>query len=432
MTVATDLLCDISGLAHGGAGVARIDGRVIFVSGALPGESVLVRITDDSRPSWWRGHVVDVVNPSPDRTPISCPAAAAGAGCCDLAFATAEGIRRAKATILSDAMTRIGHLEPPAGLVVEPIVGSQPVGGGKPVVAGELGHRWRIRARLGIGDDGATVGFRAAHSNAIVAQKCAALTSELTAALGELDSVDLRAGAELLAVHDDAGTVHLAEVEAPPKSKRPGGGRAGAQRRRAQRGPSGRLRMLRGAPVAHYAVDDRGWDLPLDVFWQAHRGAAQTYAQTVRTWLREWGPQATVWDLYGGAGVFAGAACDEGARAVHIVDTEAAALAAADTLFDRQTVQAHHSAVTPGILATLPGPDVVIADPPRSGAGNAVVDTICAAEPAAIVHIGCDPAAFARDVGRFVAAGYTVAEVRAIDAFPLTHHVEALALLTRS
>ena len=73
--------CDVTGLAHGGAGVARIDGRVVFVAGALPGETVLVQITDDSRAAWWRGHVLEVVVPSPDRTPVSCPAAAAGAGC---------------------------------------------------------------------------------------------------------------------------------------------------------------------------------------------------------------------------------------------------------------------------------------------------------------------------------------------------------------
>ncbi|QKT07230.1 class I SAM-dependent RNA methyltransferase [Gordonia sp. X0973] len=427
-TGAPPLRCEVTALAHGGAGVARVDGRVVFVSGALPGETVLAEVTDGSRPAFWRARVVDVLEPSPDRTPVSCPAAAAGAGCCDLAYATPAAIRRAKTTILTDALSRIGRLDPPAEVGIEPIDG------------GGSGHGWRIRARLGVGADGA-VGFRAAHGERIVDGRCAALTAEMTAALAATDLAGVDPGSELLAVHDDAGAVHLAVRS--PGSARPAprargrrqtrgkGARASAQRHRSLR-PSAPDRVLAGAPVARYRVGAREWELPVGAFWQAHRGAAGTYAEVAREWLSRPMPPGPVWDLYGGAGVFAGSALDAGAGEVHVVDTEPDALSAARAVYSDGPVQLVRAAVSPAALADLPAPAAVILDPPRSGAGAAVMDAVCAAAPTVIVHVGCDPASFARDVGRAVAAGYRLADLRGFDAFPLTHHLEAMALLIRS
>ncbi|MFT4199402.1 TRAM domain-containing protein, partial [Gordonia sp. (in: high G+C Gram-positive bacteria)] len=208
------LTCTTTALAHGGAGVARVDGRVVFVTGALPGETVLAEVTDDSRPAFWRARTVEVQSPSPDRVPVSCPAAAAGAGCCDLAYGTVPAIARAKAGILADALERIGGLTPPPALSVDAVAG------------GESGHRWRIRARLGVDDRGA-VGFRAAHSTAIVTEPCAAPTAEMTAAVAALDPRDLTPGAEIAVVHDDDGRVHVVEsVTAAPRRGGGGGARA--------------------------------------------------------------------------------------------------------------------------------------------------------------------------------------------------------------
>ncbi|GED97840.1 class I SAM-dependent RNA methyltransferase [Gordonia crocea] len=421
MPAGARLRCRVDALAHGGAGVARVDGRVVFVSGALPGETVLAEVTDDSREAFWRARAVEIEEPSPDRTPVSCPSAAAGAGCCDLAFGTAAVIRSAKATVLTDALNRIGRIEPPADLAVEALPG------------GESGHGWRIRARLGVADDGSAVGFRQVHGSAVVAQRCAALTVELADAVAGLDPSSLRPGAEVWAVHDDAGRIHLAEAAGavPPRPTR-GPARVTTQRRRAKRtAPAGPPRPVLGEATVSYRVGNRRWELPVDAFWQAHRGAAGVYADTAAGWLAPWAPDGVVWDLYGGAGVFAGAAADGGARQIHLVDTAPAALAAAQTVFGDR-VRSHRAAVSPAAVAGLPDPDVVVLDPPRSGAGNAVMDAVAAAGPAAVVHVGCDPAAFARDIGRLVGTGYRLTALRAFDAFPLTHHVEAMALLVRA
>jgi tRNA/tmRNA/rRNA uracil-C5-methylase (TrmA/RlmC/RlmD family) len=72
-----------------------------------------------------------------------------------------------------------------------------------------------------------------------------------------------------------------------------------------------------------------------------------------------------------------------------------------------------------------------VLDPPRSGAGREVIDQLAAAEVRRIVHIGCEAASFARDVGLYTKHGYRVEGLRVFDSFPLTHHVECVAVLTR-
>ena len=84
------------------------------------------------------------------------------------------------------------------------------------------------------------------------------------------------------------------------------------------------------------------------------------------------------------------------------------------------------------VLAGLPGgPDVVVADPPRKGLGRAVVGALAGFGPARGVYVACDPAALARDVAFFADHGYALGPLRAFDAFPMTHHMECVALLTR-
>jgi tRNA/tmRNA/rRNA uracil-C5-methylase (TrmA/RlmC/RlmD family) len=80
-------------------------------------------------------------------------------------------------------------------------------------------------------------------------------------------------------------------------------------------------------------------------------------------------------------------------------------------------------------LDDLPVPDAVVLDPPRKGAGRAVVDAVARRRPARVVYVACDPAALARDVAWFAGHGYRLAQLRAFDAFPMTHHVECVALL---
>jgi tRNA/tmRNA/rRNA uracil-C5-methylase (TrmA/RlmC/RlmD family) len=143
----------------------------------------------------------------------------------------------------------------------------------------------------------------------------------------------------------------------------------------------------------------------------------------------------TAWDLYGGVGLFAAVLAGQVGTdgAVSVVESSRQAVAdGRAALADLPQVDWRVGRVE-RVLGLLDGrPDVVVADPPRRGLGRALVDELCAREPARVVHVACDPAALARDVALFGERGYRLARVRAFDAFPMTHHFECVALLVRA
>ncbi len=144
-------------------------------------------------------------------------------------------------------------------------------------------------------------------------------------------------------------------------------------------------------------------------------------------------PGATAWDLYGGVGVFAAVLADQvgtGGRVEAVELSRRAAQDGAEALSDLGQVRFHAGRVEQ-LLPELPAPQVVVLDPPRAGAGRDVVAAVAAAGPERVVHVGCDPAAFGRDVGLYRDHGFELADLRVYAAFPSTHHVECLALFTR-
>jgi tRNA/tmRNA/rRNA uracil-C5-methylase (TrmA/RlmC/RlmD family) len=168
-------------------------------------------------------------------------------------------------------------------------------------------------------------------------------------------------------------------------------------------------------------------------FWQAHRDAARTYSQLVSDWAR---PDSgmTAWDLYGGAGLFAAVLADavgESGQVLSVDSARTASRAARATLGDLGQVRVVSDSVRRALTAQRSSADVAVLDPPRGGAGREVIDLLAAAEVPRIVHIGCEAASFARDVGLYQRHGYTVRELSVFDSFPLTHHIECVALLTR-
>ncbi|MET9327874.1 TRAM domain-containing protein [Tsukamurella sp. NPDC003166] len=390
MLVPNDLLeltCGAPG--HGGFVIARHEGRAVFVRGALPGETVRARVTEVKK-SYARATAEEVLIVSPHRVGEACAAAAAGAGCCDLTFAAPAYQRELKADVLHDLLARFGGFEPGAfEPTVEPLSGA-PVTG------------WRHRARL-VADGAGALGQHAFRSDAVVVAPCAQLPAALTDLAGDVRPVP---GTEVALVLDDAGAAHAA---VPARRGRP-------------------ATALSGDALAEYRVGTRSWKIPVGGFWQAHRDAATRYAALVGGYAAQYGGDGGhAWDLYGGAGVLAGALIDEG-MSVDVVETSGGAIAAGKQTLAREPVVFHRGDVA-SRLKGLRAPSTVVLDPPRTGAGAAVMTAITAAAPRAIVHVGCDPAAFARDVGAACENGYRVAELSAYDAFPGTHHLEAFAVL---
>lgn len=385
---ADELLLTVDAPANGGSCVARADGRVVFVRYALPGETVRARVTS-RRSGYWHADAVEILEPSPDRIDPLCPIAGPhGAGCCDLSFASPRATRRIKGEVVANQLSRLGGFDG-GELVAEPVGAGEPTG-------------WRTRVRLEVGADGRP-GFHRFHSDELVTDlNCGQLPAGM---LADLPADVLRAGDQVHVVLDDDGNRH---VVCAAKGRR--------------------TRVAQGEYLTVWRVGGRTWRLPATAFWQAHRDAAAAYSALVADWaqLPEGG---LAWDLYGGAGLFAAALAESGARVVSVDTARAGARAGRAALADLPEVRFVTDSVRRAISG-LPRADVAVLDPPRTGAGREVIDAVAAAGAPRVIHIGCEAASFARDIGLYRAAGYRVEQLRVFDAFPLTHHVECVALLT--
>ena len=388
-----ELVLSTGPAANGGSCVARHDGRVVFVRYALPGERVRVRLTAQ-RGSYWHGEAVEVLQAAPDRIDPLCPVAGVdGAGCCDLSFVTPEAARVLKAQVVSNQLARLGDHR----------------WEGHAEAVGDGGARgWRTRVRLGVGPDG-RAGLHRYHSGELVTDlRCAQLPAAM---LEGLDGPRWEAGEQIHVAIDDDGDRHV-----------------GVTARR-WRG----VRVAEGPGRCVQRVGGWVWRLPLTVFWQSHRDVPPLYSDLVRSAARDYrGGRA--WDLFGGAGLFAAALTDAvGADGqVWTVDTSRAGSAAAGrALAGAEAVQVVTQSVRHFLAAQSGGADIAVLDPPRAGAGREVIGLLADAGVSTVIHFGCEVAAFARDVGLYRGRGYRVESIRVFDAFPLTHHVECVAVLTR-
>jgi len=429
--VDSDLIeLEIGPVAHGGHCVARLDvtadagaatdepgrGRVVFVRHTLPGERVLARLTESGEGStFWRADAVEVLEASPDRVASAWPAAGpGGVGGGELAHVALPAQRRWKAAVLSEQLQRLAHLE--REVVVEAAPGDDERGG--------LG--WRTRIEL-VADPGGRAGMSGFRSHVVHPLEAMPLASDAIGAL-DLFSRVWRPGSRIEAVAPAGGDTPLVLVDGVPFDLR-----RGRPDTRDNARTSVNETVVVGERTSVYRVSAAG-------FWQVHREAPAVLTRAVLDALGDV-DGATVLDLYSGSGLFtvplAGAVGETGA--VVAVEGEARAVRdARRSMHDRPNVELHEGDVA-RVLAGDEDPgssvvhaDAVVLDPPRVGAGRAVVAAIGELRPERVVYVACDPAALARDVAYFAEGGYELTGLRAFDLFPMTHHVEAVAVLTRS
>jgi tRNA/tmRNA/rRNA uracil-C5-methylase (TrmA/RlmC/RlmD family) len=373
----------VGAVAHGGHCVARHEGRVVFVRHALPGERVVVVVTEDRADKFCRADAVEVLAASPDRVAPSCPVAVpGGCGGCDWQHATWEAQRALKAAVVSEQLSRLAGLSVP--VEVEELPG------------GPL--RWRTRVRMTV-DESGRPGFFAHRSHRVIPVDDCPIS-----VYGTVDEVTSRTwppGSTLTVAVDSTARTHVAVDDEE------------------------------GEVAVERAVQ-REWRV--SGFWQAHPDAADVYGEVVADWS---GLSAgdTAWDLYAGVGLFAavlGTQVGPSGSVMAVESYRPAAVEAAANLADLPQVRVFAGRVE-SVLRAGEGPDpsVVVLDPPRKGAGRAVVDAIAARGTPRVVYVACDPAALARDVATFAGHGFDLTRLRAFDAFPMTHHVECVALLER-
>jgi tRNA/tmRNA/rRNA uracil-C5-methylase (TrmA/RlmC/RlmD family) len=391
----------ITRMAHGGEGIGELDGRVVFVRGAYPGDVVEATVTQVKK-RFARAELDRVTTPGPLRVEQSCPAAAAGAGCCDFGDLDPAQETELKAGILLGQLSRLGRVEDaPAPELID----LQPVRG------------WRTRVRLGVDKQG-RAGFRAHASRDLIHIPCTQVVPELLEGLVGPGARTFTPGAEVVAVLDSTGARHVVET------------RRASRGRRVEKVTD----VLEGSGTVTEQADGHTFRFPATAFWQAHVQAPDAYTGLIRRWLADLVPaeNQTGWDLYGGVGLFVPALADslgEGAT-IHSVDYSPAAAELTQDSLAPYRVEMHNARVEKS-LATLPAPRVVVLDPPRTGAGDEVVAGVAAKQPERIIHVGCDPATFSRDVAAWGENGYRVERLAVVNAFPGTHHFEVIGELAR-
>jgi tRNA/tmRNA/rRNA uracil-C5-methylase (TrmA/RlmC/RlmD family) len=382
-----ELEVEIERAGPGGDCVARVpDGRVVFVRGALPGELVRVAITDDNK-RFLRADTVAVLKASADRVTPPCPLAVPGrCGGCDWQHAKLGTARSIKGEVLREQLTRLGGIDPgPIRVQAAPHHTD--------------GLGWRTRTQVSVGRDGSR-GLMRHRSHAVERVRSCPITHPLIDGAGAWKST----GPEGHRVRHQA-RLRVSFAASPTH---------------------GQVVVDEGGSLTHTALEHE-FQVSHGGFWQVHPDAPEMLTQAVLGALQPQ-PGERALDLYAGAGLFTYAL---GSRGVDVTAVESSKDAAVDARVNCEgldvTVLSKDVAVA---LEELTDPvDLIVLDPPRTGAGAEVMKLLAALRPRAIAYVSCDGATLARDLRALEEAGYRVAELEAFDLFPMTAHLECLALV---
>lgn len=407
----------LDGVAHGGYAVGRLAGRVVFVRGGIPGETVRVRLNRrGTKGRFWYGDVVEVLNAALERVEHPWPAAQLPldsdqdhpaqepVGGLDLGHVSLAGGRKWKSAVITDQLRRLGRITWP-DVEVEAVPGDADRGG----------LQSRTRVQLAVDSQG-RAGMRPQRSHDVIA------LDQLPIAVPSFAELDVfsrtwPAGSKLqIALPNDSDP--FIAVDGQPWPRR----RSGPVRKYVNEQVS--------ATVAGERVTQR-FQVAGTGFWQVHRAAPELLVAAVLD-AAQLQPGDSVVDLYSGVGLFSAflaRAVGSAGRVVAIESDELAVRCARRNFHDQPHVELIAGDVRRiARRGELPRVSVAVLDPPRAGAGAEVIRALVASGPRKIVHVSCDPATFARDVATYYELGWQMRKLRAFDIYPLTHHVETLAV----
>lgn len=398
--VGTEWTVSVGPVAHGGHCVARHEGQVVFVRHALPGERVVARVTEGRvGDRFVRADAVDVLEAAPERVAAPCRYAATRVcGGCDFQHVALTHQRHLKASVVKEQFARL------AGLDVDVEVAAVP--------GDDDGLRWRTRVEFAV-DPSGRAGLRGHRSSRVVPVDDCLIATHRVIDSGVLDTdwQDCTAVDVIDAAHPDEPVLVPLPI---PKGSDQGGGLVGE-------------RVVDGAWEGEFVVAARG-------FWQVHPGAASTFLWRVSALLAPV-PGDRVLDLYAGSGLFAmrlGELVSSGGFVLAVEGDSRAVRSGATNTEHLENVEWREGRVDRE-LATLVDQgiraDLAVLDPPRTGAGPGVMAHVAAMGVRRLVYVACDPAALARDVRAAADHGYELVSLEAWDAFPMTHHVECIAVL---
>ena len=432
-------------LVAGGDGLARRAGQVVFVPATAPGDEALVDI-DEVHRSYARGHLVEVLRPGPGRVRPRCPLVGECGGCQwqHLDYPTQLA---AKTELVAEALRRVGKLDVPVA----------------PCRPAPDPWRYRAKAQLPVAGQGAQLvlgPYRRGTHQVVDAPTCPIQAADNDRVLAAVRRVLTALGVPAYDEASGSGVVRHVLVrsagpgqvvvvlvtavdswsEAPRVARRlrqeaPDlvGVLQNVQPLRTNRvlGPVSRVLVGRSDLTEHLG----GLALRAEAtsFFQVHPAAADLLFALAVT-EADVHPDDVVTDLYCGAGALTLLLAQRAARAVGVeVDDRAVAAARANAVANGIANAVFLAGRVEDTLAALPEPPTVVTlDPPRAGAGAAVMRAVAALGPRRVVYVSCNPVTLARDLAALVATGFAVAHALPVDMFPQTAHVEVVARVDRA
>jgi 23S rRNA (uracil1939-C5)-methyltransferase len=413
--------------AAGGRMIARQDGQVVLVGGAIPGERVSALIERVGKGVVY-AQTVSIEDASPDRREPFTDPLCGGCLYAHVAYSRQLGM---KSQVIADALGRIGRITLPA-----------PVG-----VAASPDEGYRMRARMHV--RGTRAGFfregtheicDARATRQLLPETCDVL-DRVTAGLRSLgaDAVrELELSENVDASHRAVHLVTASPVDARPLAAlgdAPGlTGLSVSRPATTPHMPSSPIVSVAGEPYVTDVLKIEDHEIVLRrhvlAFFQGNRFLLRDLVAHVVGQIQA---QSTVIDLYAGAGLFSiAAAASRGARVTAVEGDRVAALDLETNVQSVQAqVQAVHRPVELFTRQTLPRPDTVIVDPPRTGMSREALDGVVSLGASKVVYVSCDVATLARDSRRLLDAGYAIARIDAFDLFPNTPHVETVIVFDR-
>jgi len=412
-----EITLNIEKPVSGGRMLARHEGQVVLVAGAIPGERVRARVERAGKQVAF-AETVDVLQPSADRRQ-----GAADWSCGGSLYAHVNYERQLslKSEVVSDAFARIGKFHLPAPVTV--------------TASREDGYR--MRARLHI--KGGRLGFfREGTHDLCDAAPTRQLLSDTHVALDRLQERLARIRvtscelSENAAATERAILLELEPSEQPPGLVDPIDGISGLLFASHE---SSQLTVAYGCPYVTDELASPAGPVALthhvQSFFQGNRYLLQTLVAQVLAWV----PAGTVTDLFAGVGLFAVSLGANGQRQIVAVegDRSSARDLAANAEAYGGTIRVEHGSVERYLQRRgVERSDTIVLDPPRTGLSPEAATGLLGLKAPRLVYVSCDPATLARDVRRFIDAGYELEHIEAFDLFPNTAHIETLAVLTRT
>jgi 23S rRNA (uracil1939-C5)-methyltransferase len=439
------MLLAIEKLIYGGDGLARApgaDGRsmTVFVPFVLPGERVEVEIRQE-KPGFARGSVTQLIEASLDRVEARCPYFRQCGGCHYQHISYPRQLEF-KAAILRETLQRIAKIE----LKTEIRIHASP----------PWNYRNRTRLQVRTAPEFALGYFRFGSHEFLPVRECpisSPLINRVMARLLDLGGLNCPAAVEEMELFADAEDEHLlawafcgrdqrdllrwAEALAREVPELCGVTFFSSRRRVQERAREDEMPDLKvlaqsGATAISYRTKSREYRVSAGAFFQVNRYLVDELVSVVTGDAR--GEVAL--DLYAGVGLFSAVLAE---NFHHIFNVEASQTAHGDCV---QNVPANVKAVAARTEEYLRSeylksrrvrtrPDLVVLDPPRSGAGKGVIRSLVELAVRRVRYVSCDPATLARDVAPLLAAGYRIEEAHLFDLFPETFHIETVMLLAR-